>query len=345
MDDQMAAQLTASAEAAAFTRETFVFDGLSLFYVLDDRYAEGCLAGGVNAGNVTFFSEGKGWDEVLRQADAGLEKIEKSPYLMLATCSADLDAAKSAGKMAVVVGSQGSDALEDKPWRVRILHRLGFRIFGLAYTGATMFADGCGERRDAGVSVLGQELIEEVNALNLILDLSHCGHRTRAEATALATFPTCTHSNAYALVPNDRNTKDETARAIAAKNGIMGVCGLPRSVWPTSKPTLAQLLDHLDHWVNTVGAEHTGVGFDFIEGYVDLRKSGGQYKPAKWRTLRPDIFGTVEDFFNDSYPTGMHSIRLLPNFTQGMMDRGYTREQMAAILGGNWRRFFAAAAG
>ncbi len=345
MDEQLAAEVTASAEAAAFTRETFVFDALSLFYVLDDRYAERCLEGGVNAANVTFFAEGKGWDDVLRQVDVGLGKIARSPYLALATTSADLDAARAAGKLAVIVGSQGSDALEDKPWRVRILHRLGFRIFGLAYTGATMFADGCGERRDAGVSVLGQELIEEVNALNLILDLSHCSHRTRAEATELATFPTCTHSNAFAVVPNDRNTKDETARAIAAKNGIVGVCGLPRSVWPTNKPTLAQLLDHLDHWVSTAGVEHTGIGFDFIEGFVDARKAGGQYKPPKWRILRPDIFGTTEDFFNDSYPVGMHSIRLLPNFTQGMMDRGYTREQMTAILGGNWRRLFSAAAG
>lgn len=347
VDNELAAQVTAGKEAQDFTRDTFVFDALSLFYVLDDRYAERCLAGGVNAANVTFFHEGKGWEDVLRQIDTGLGKIDKSPYLMLAKNSADLDAAKAAGKLAVIVGSQGSDALEDQPWRVRLLHRLGFRIFGLAYTGATMFADGCGERRDAGVSVLGQELIEEVNALNLILDLSHCGHRTRAEATALATFPTCTHSNAYAVNANDRNTKDETAKAIAAKEGIVGVCGLPRSVWPTSSPTLSQLLDHLDHWTTTVGFDHTGIGFDFIEGFVDSRKenSGTAHKPPKWRVLRPDIFGTTEDFFTDSYPVGMHSIRLLPNFTQGMMDRQYSKEQMAAILGGNWRRLFAAANG
>ncbi len=336
--------LTASAAAIAFTRETFVLDGLSLFYVLDEPYSQRCLDGGVNATNVTFFAENETWDEAIQRVETGLEKIDRNPNLMLASCTADLDAARAAGKLAVIVGSQGSSALGDQPRRVRVMHRLGLRIFGLAYTGATMFADGCGELRDAGVSFLGRDLIEEVNALNLILDLSHCGHRTRAEATELATFPLCTHSNAYAVTPNDRNTNDATARAIAAKGGLMGVCGLPRSVWPSNNPTLAQLLDHLDHWVRTVGVDHTSIGFDFIEGYVEGRGTVA-HKPPKWRTLRPDIFGTVEDFYKDSYPVGMHSIRLLPNFTQGLFDRGYTPDQAVAILGGNWRRLFTASTG
>lgn len=340
------AELTASAEAIALTQNSFVLDGLSLYYLLDGPYAERCLAGGVNAANVTFFSEGETWDEALRRVDAGLTKIEKHPHLMLATTTADFDTARAAGKLAVILGSQGSSSFGDQPQRVRIMQRLGMRIFGLAYTGATMFGDGCGELRDAGVSFLGRDLIDECNDLKLILDLSHCGHRTRAEATVLADFPCCTHSNAYSLVANDRNTRDETARAIAAKGGMMGVCGLPRSVWPTSKPTLSQLLDHLDHWVKTVGIDHVGIGFDFIEGYVEARGANtGGHKPPKWRTLRPDIFGTTEDFYNDSYPLGIHSIRLLPNFTQGLMDRKYTPGQIAAILGANWRRCFAAAAG
>ena len=349
-EDTMAASaspdLTASAETIEFTRETFVFDGLSLFYVLDDRYAERCLEGGVNAANITFAAEAENWDETLRRIDEGLEKIARSPYLMLATCHADLLRARAAGKLAAIVGTQGASMLDGQPKRVRILHRLGMRFFGLAYTGANLFADGCGELRDAGVSYLGRDLIEEVNALNLILDLSHCGHRTRNEATALATHPVCTHSNAYAINPNDRNTRDETAVAIAGKGGVIGVCGLPRSVWPSNTPTLAQLLDHLDHYMRLIGGEHVGFGFDFVEGYVEAAQAGtSQHKPPKWRTLRPDIFGTVADFFADTYPLGMHSIRLLPNFTQGLFDRGYTKAQASAILGGNWLRKFRETAG
>ena len=209
-----------------------------------------------------------------------------------------------------------------------MLHRLGFRYIGLAYSGATLFGDGCAERRDAGVSFLGRDLIAAMNELNLILDLSHCGHRTRAEATELAKFPVCTHSNAYAVLPNDRNTRDDTIRAIAAKGGVIGLCGLPRSLSPDGRPTLHRLLDHGEHILRPVGPDHLGLGLDFVEAWVESTKAERMaHKPPKWRVLRPDIFGSVEDFFKDTYPIGLHSIRLLPNLTQALFDLGWTREQ------------------
>jgi membrane dipeptidase len=342
----MSGDLTAGAEAIAFTRHSFVFDCLTLNYALEDEYAARCAEGGVNAFNITVAAEEESWDDTLRLTDSYLTRIAKSPHLQQATDSAGIKAANDAGKIAVILGTQGAAMLGDQVWRVRVLHRLGFRYVGLAYTGATMFGDGCGERRDAGLSFLGRDLIEAMNELNLILDLSHSGHRARAEATEIAKWPVCTHSNSYAVLANDRNTKDETIRAIVAKGGMVGLCGLPRSVSPDGQPTLAQMMDHARHIVSLVGHERLGLGFDFIEGWVEATKAGkASHKPPKWRVLRPDIFGTVEDFFTDTYPRGMHSIRLLPNLTQAMFDEGWTRDQVAAVLGGNWLRHFKAACG
>ena len=107
--------------------------------------------------------------------------------------------------------------------------------FGLAYTGATLFADGCGEKRDAGLSFLGEELIAAVNETPMILDLSHTGHRSRAEAVPLARAPVCTHSNAWHHVPNDRNTRDETVQAIVAKGGHDGRL-LPAALGEPGRP-------------------------------------------------------------------------------------------------------------
>lgn len=343
---EKASELTASPEAIAFTRDNLVFDCLSLNYTLQDEYAARCREGGVDAFNLTVAAEEQTWDDTLRLTDQFLNQIAKSPYLQQATDSAGIAAARRAGKTAVILGAQGAAMLEDKVWRVRVLHRLGFRYCGIAYTGATMFGDGCGERRDAGVSFLGRDLIAAMNEVDMILDLSHAGHRTRAEATELAKWPVCTHSNAYDLLPNDRNTKDETIRAIVAKGGMIGLCGLPRSVSPDGRPTLAQMVAHARHIVDLVGHEHLGLGFDFVEGWVEATKAGrSAHKPPKWRTLRPDIFGTAEDFFNDTYPIGMHSIRLLPNLTQAFFDEGWTKQQVAAVLGGNWLRHFTAACG
>lgn len=326
-----------SADTLAFHHETFIFDCLALYYVLDDTYAQRALGAGVNAVNVTFAAEDD-WDATVRNLELGLEKIERSPFLQLAVTAEQILAARAAGKLAVVPGTQGSKMLEERPERLQLMHRLGIRFFGLAYTGPTLFADGCGERRDAGVSSYGVELIAAINELPMILDLSHCGHRTRKEGAAMARAPVCTHSNAYALNANDRNTHDETALAIAAKGGVMGICGLPKSVKPVD-PTVADMLDHCDHYRKLIGDQSVGIGLDFTEGLKEARKPAGPAS-VRWRTLRPDIFGTVDEFFTVDYPKGLSGISELPNFTQGLFDRGCTSEQVAAIMGGNWLKAF-----
>ncbi len=344
-DPQYVSELTASPDTIEFHRRNLVFDCLSLIYILEEPYALRCLEGGVNVANVTFASEGEDWDGFLRRTEQAFDRIETSPDLTLATCTADIHAAKSQGKLAVLPGTQGSDMIGRDIYRVEIMHRLGFRYFGPAYTGATLFCDGCGETRDAGVSFLGRDLIACLNEIDMIVDLSHVGHRSRLEIAELADHPVCTHSNAYSVCANDRNTRDETARIIADKGGVLGVCCLPTSV-AASEPTLEHVLDHLDHYVKRLGPEHVGVGFDFVEAYKERHFSGeSKHTPPKWRLLRPDIFGTVDDFFNETYPRGIESIRLFPNFTQGLFDRQYSETQAAAFIGGNWLRHFESVVG
>lgn len=338
--------LQASPKTTALHGQLFVFDCLSLDYILDEPYAERVLRAGVNATNMTITDESDSWDEVLRLIDRACKKIEASPILALAANSSDIRKANKAGKLAIILGTQGASMIETHMWRVELLHRLGIRYLGLTYTGANLFGDGCGEVRDAGLTFLGKELIERVNALPMLLDLSHCGHQTRHEASSLAKHPVCTHSNAYAINPNDRNTKDETVAAIARKGGVIGVCALVKSVWPKGA-TIDHMLDHLDHFVKLVGCRHVGIGLDFTEAYQEeFSKTGAKPNVVpKWRKLRPDIFGTPEEFFTVAYPRGLQSISMLPNFTQGLIDRGYEKEQVGAIMGGNWLRNFASVCG
>jgi len=319
-----------------FHRETLVWDCLSLYYILDEFYAQQSLDGGVNVVNATFGTEDE-WETVIRNFEQGLQKIEKSPLLKLALCADDILQAKKQGKLAIVIGTQGSSFIEKELYRVELLYRLGLRICGLAYTGGTLHADGCGERRDAGVSFLGRDLIDIVNRLPMWLDISHCGHRTRAEAVQLARAPVCTHSNAYGLNPNDRNTTDETAKAIVAKGGMLGVCGLAKTVWPQDA-TLKHIVDHIDYYSKLIGPQNVGFGCDFVAAY----KASGVILPAskRWRTLRPDVFGTVDEFLTLSYPEGLAQIRELPNLTQTLFDRKYSESEIAGIMGANWLRVF-----
>jgi microsomal dipeptidase-like Zn-dependent dipeptidase len=322
--------------ARLFHQRTLVFDGLSIAYVLDEKYAQRCLEGGVNATNVTFALE-EGWSQALRNFETYLAKIDKSALLMLCRNADDVLAAQRKGRLGVVIGTQGASMLEGELWRLELLVRLGLRFLGLAYTTANAFGDGCGEKRDAGLTYLGEELIALANTLPLMIDLSHCGHRTRAEATALARAPVCTHSNADAVRANGRNTRDETVKAIAAKGGVIGVCGLPQSL-SDETPTLDELLRHVDHLVRLVGSNHVGFGMDYVESYQDQPSVVAPPSVVTWRTRRPDIFGPLSAFGRQSYPDGVASVRKLANLTQGLFARNYSESDVAAIMGGNWLR-------
>lgn len=286
-----------------------VFDGLAISYVLDEKFTRRCLEGGVSAANVTFALE-ENWDQTLHNFERYLTKIDKSPLLTLCTTADDFVAAKEKGKLGIVIGTQGASMIEDADqfWRLETMSRMGLRFLGLIYTTSNAFGDGCGEKRDAGLTSLGEELIALANTLPLMLDLSQCGHRARAEATALARAPVCTHSNSDQLRPNCRNTTDATAKAMAAKGGMVGVCGLPQLL-SDDTPTLDDLLDHLDHYVKLLGVEHVGIGMDY-----------------------------AESFGRQSYPIGIESVRKLPNFTQGLFDRGYSESDVQALLGDSWLR-------
>jgi len=323
-----------STVASALHTESIVIDGLTPYYTLDEPYTAGLIEGGISGALLSVVSDAT-WDATLQRSEAALSKIEKSPHLMLATRAADFRTAKSHGKVAMMLITQAADMIGTDLKRVGIMHRLGFRILGMCYTFANLVGDGCGERRNAGLSFLGRELVAAVDELPMMLDVSHSGHQTSLEAVQLARAPCITHANAYAVTANDRNKHDEVLRIVAEKGGVIGLCGLPRAVHHPD-PTLAHMLDHLDYLVKTMGAEHVGLGLDYVEGYKDAGVVLPQSR--RNRTLRPDIFGTVDDFLNQSYPRGLEDIRQAPNLTQGMLDRGYDSKRVKWVLGESWVR-------
>jgi membrane dipeptidase len=318
--------------AAGLHREALVLDSLTPIYTLDPPYTERLLDGGVGAGFLSVMSD-VDWDEAMRRMEMVLAKIERSPHLRLVLNADDFAAARAEGKIGLMLVTQAADMVGARLERVSTLHRLGLRCLGLCYTFANLYGDGCGELRDAGLTFLGRELIEAVNELPMLLDLSHSGHRTTEEAIALARNPCVTHASAHAVVANDRNKKDAAIRALAAKGGVIGACALPRAVRPEA-PTLEHFLDHIDHLIALVGADHVGIGLDYTQGYKDA----GQVLPQsrRNRTLRPDIFGSVEDFLHQPYPQGIERIEQAPAITAGLLARGHGPEVVHKVWGLSW---------
>lgn len=124
-------------------------------------------------------------------------------------------------------------------------------------------------------------------------------------------------------------------RAVIAKGGVVGLCGLPNTV-RKSQATVSDLVDHAEYLVSTFGMEACGLGLDYSDGYIDSKVQPPE--SIRWRTLRPDVFGTNHDFFNLKYRKGVETITGLSNITAMLLDRGYSHDQISAVLGGNWMR-------
>lgn len=317
-------------------RASIVLDALTPLYVLDEPYTDALVRGGVTAGFLSIASP-QGWDEVMRRTETALTKIEKNPVLALATRAEDIRHAKREGKIALVLITQALDMVEKDPLRVRMLYRLGFRVLGLCYTFANLLGCGCGELRDGGVTFLGKDVISAVNELPIMLDVSHSGHQTSLDAARLARAPVVTHGNAYAITANDRNKKDEVLKTVAEKGGVIGLNALPCAVAPKN-PSLQHMLSHVDYITHTFGIGSMGLGLDYVEGFKQAKQILPQ--SVRNRTLRPDIFGSVDDFLNQDYAAGLERIDRLPALTRALIERGYSDAQIRGILGENWLRAF-----
>jgi len=328
-----------TASTLALHRSALVLDGLTPYYVLDEPYTEDLVKGGVKAIFLSVVSP-QGWNETLERTETALAKIEASPLLALATRAEDIRRAAASGRIAVVLVTQAMDMLEKDARRVGVLYRLGYRVLGVCYTFANLLGCGCGELKDGGLTFYGKDVVAAVNELPIMLDVSHAGHQTSLEAVQLARAPCVTHANAHAVVANDRNKHDEVLKIIAAKGGIAGLNALPSTVrQPVPRDaTLEDAMRQLDYLLGLMGEAHVGLGLDYVEGY----KRAGKVAPqsVRNRTLRPDLFGSVDDYLNVKYPAGLSYITELPNLTQAMAERGYSEARMRGVLGENWVRAF-----
>ncbi len=249
----------------------------------------------------------------------------------------DILRAKRERRVGVIFGFQNVNPLEGDVNLLNIYYRLGVRIIQLSYNDRSLAADGCGEKIDCGLSYFGVEVIERMNKLKMIVDISHMGERSSLEAIDYADYVICSHANARSVCYNVRNKSDEVIMALAEKDGVIGVNAFPAFVKRTrmeigERPTINDLLDHIDYIVNLVGIKHVGLGLDFIDNWPIERH--------KELTIRPDIWGNPTPKGIYEYPIEIENASKIINIARGLVVRGYSDREIKMILGENWLRIF-----
>ncbi|RLE54282.1 MAG: membrane dipeptidase [Candidatus Methanomethylicota archaeon] len=317
-------------------KKCVIVDGLQAS-IFTDEYLQKVRDAGVTVVHKTVASE-HNLSEAVKSIADWYSKIERnSDKALLATTVEDMIKAKREGKVAYIFGFQNTIPLEYDLNLLEVYYRLGVRIIQLTYNERNLVGDGCGERTNCGLSNFGVELIERMNKLKMIVDISHVGDKSGLEAIELADIPVCTHANARALCNNVRNKDDETIKALAEKDGVIGVNAFPAFVkWTRmdvgERPSVSDLLDHIDYIVNLVGIDHVGLGLDLIDNWPI----------EKHKTLmkRPDIWGKPAPDGTYKYPIGIENVTQIINITRGLVARGYSNVEIEKILGKNWLRIF-----
>jgi membrane dipeptidase len=305
---------------------------------LDEEMVENARTSGITAMNVTVSAGDT--PSTLGRMSPWFANVERWPDVFrLVRSVAQLQEAKEAGQVGIVLGFQDTTPYEGDLSRIGIFHDLGVRVVQLTYNVRNLVGDGCLEPGNAGLSTYGHQVVERLNELGTIVDLSHCGQRTTAEGIAASTAPVgITHTGCNAVERHPRSKDDAELRAAAEGGGVVGIYLMP-FLTPGRVPSADDVVAHIEHALNVCGEDHVGIGSDLsitpIDGsdeywgkhreFVSRRIEAGVAAPAE----DPDVLFTVPD---------LNSHRRMELIADALSARGHNDRVIEKVIGGNWVR-------
>ncbi len=356
----LAALPAGAQDAPDWYRRAIVIDGLSLpvdpyasvdayglptTARLSERARAEFRATGVTAINATVPAIGNApgvWLELLELTARFDAVIASNPDLLVQVRrAADIEAAKRADRLGVIYGVQDSSMVGAALDRLAMMRARGFRIVQLTYNLKNLSGSGALVREDTGVTELGRATIARIEAERLLLDLSHGGARTIAEAIACARRPmTISHTGCRALHDHPRNVADAAMRAVADKGGVVGIYFMP-FLAAGSQPTGADLVRHIEHAANVAGEDHVAIGTDggpiplVIDDAARARQRADHARRAAAGFAAPgegpDVFPVVMDY---------NRLDRLPRLADALIARGWTQDRVEKLLGRNLLRLY-----
>ena len=188
---------------------------------------------------------------------------KNSDLFVKATKVADIDKARKAGKMALFYYFQNTAQLGRNLDNVDLFYSLGMRSCQLTYNFQNWVGAGNMERTGAGLTVFGLKMVEKMNDLNILIDLSHANMKTMSDAIEMSKAPVIvTHSDCKSIFEHLRNTTDENLRKLAEHGGVFGLSQLRVFLTEKKKDNLDEYFKHIKHVINVAGIDHVCIGSD-----------------------------------------------------------------------------------
>ena len=287
--------------------------------------------------------------QVLEQIDLIQQMVRRYPETFeLAKSADDVVRIRKAGKIASLIGLEGGHAIENSLSLLRMYFNLGARYMTLTHSDTLDWADAAtDEARHGGLTPFGEEVVQTMNELGMLVDISHVSADTMRDVLRVSRSPViASHSSAYAVAPHPRNVPDDVLKLVKMNRGVVMVNFYSGFVvaesararakmfdvrrelearfpdpkefekayeqWQKANPiqpgSIHDVVDHIDHIVKIAGIDHVGLGSDY---------DGVSMLPAQ-----------LED------------VSTFPNITQALLDRGYSEGDVHKVMGGNTLRVF-----
>ena len=253
--------------------------------------------------------------------------------------AADILKAKRENKFGVVIGTQDTTMIGPQLDRVTQLRKDGVLSVQLTYNNANLSGDGAIEPRNAGLTKLGKATIEKIESEKLLLDLSHGGATTMAEAAAFAKRPlVISHTGARAVTDHPRNVADDTIRAVANKGCVVGVYFMP-FLRVGAPATMDDVLAHIEHIANVAGEDHVGIGTD--NGVLPLSKKMRKQEDDNSRErAKLGIAAPGEAVGVYPWVEQLNSLDRYRRVAAALQKRGWSQARLEKLMGGNFLRVY-----
>lgn len=258
---------------------------------------------------------------------------EYSDVITQVHSAADIHRAKKQGRVGIILGWQNTSGIDNDISNLVLFRDLGVRVMQLTYNTQNLVGSGCWESRDGGLSDFGRDVVDEMNRLRILIDLSHVGPQTSDEAIRHSKAPVAYTHCCPMLKQHPRNKTDEQLRTIADAGGFVGFASYTPFLPKGDESTLDDCIAAMDYLINLVGEESVGIGTDWVQdqdiGFFQyLSADKGRGRP----TTRP--YAKVPPM-----PKGLETLGDFGNLIPAMERAGWSETRIRRVLGENWLRF------
>ena len=265
--------------------------------------------------------------------------INHADLILPIKTAADVAEAKRTGRLGIVFGFQNCLPINDDLGLVQILHELGARFMQLSYNNQSLLATGCYEDDDPGSTRFGRQVIQEMNRVGMVIDMSHSAERSTLHAMELSNRPIAiTHANPEFFHPALRNKSTTVLKALGETQGMLGLSLYPFHLKNGSACTLESFCQMIEETVEVIGIDHLGIGSDLCQnwGYETLE----WMRSGRWTFVADHGEGSADDQRWPDQPSWFQSSADMPNIQSGLEQRGFSAEDIGKVMGNNWLRFF-----